>query len=89
MLRSTTSTRERLGRGDSKENIISSKYVLFLRSLWLSPSCPQLPAESPSHSGESPTGFKRSLLDYLHHYRLPQLAVYVHRVQRCDFSHIK
>ncbi|OWR54526.1 putative tyrosyl-DNA phosphodiesterase [Danaus plexippus plexippus] len=72
----------------STANLYMDDWENRTQGLWLSPSCPQLPAESPSHSGESPTGFKRSLLDYLHHYRLPQLAVYVHRVQRCDFSHI-
>ncbi|KAG6455854.1 hypothetical protein O3G_MSEX009417 [Manduca sexta] len=38
--------------------------------------------------GESPTFFKRSLLRYLNHYHMPQLAHYVERVKRCDFSHI-
>ncbi|CAG9574040.1 unnamed protein product [Danaus chrysippus] len=72
----------------STANLYLDDWQNRTQGLWLSPRCPPLPAESPSLSGESPTGFKRSLLDYLQHYRLPQLAYYVHRVQRCDFTNI-
>ncbi|KAH9631809.1 hypothetical protein HF086_005812 [Spodoptera exigua] len=57
-------------------------------SLWFSPSCPELPADSMPHEGESPTMFKKSLLRYLNNYHLPNLAFYVDRVKRCNFSHI-
>ncbi|CAH0599570.1 unnamed protein product [Chrysodeixis includens] len=58
------------------------------QGLWFSPECPELPPDSMPHDGESPTMFKRSLLRYLNHYHLPNLAYYVERIKRCDFSQI-
>lgn len=55
----------------------------------MSPRCAPLPRDAAPYDGESPTMFKRGLLRYLAHYRLPDLVHYAERVKRCDFSHIK
>ncbi|KAJ2941751.1 hypothetical protein O0L34_g10557 [Tuta absoluta] len=72
----------------STANLYPDDWENRTQGLWLSPACPELPAEAMPHDGDSPTGFKRTLLKYLHHYNLPQLSYYIERVKRCDFSHI-
>ncbi|XP_052743539.1 probable tyrosyl-DNA phosphodiesterase isoform X2 [Bicyclus anynana] len=70
----------------STANLYHDDWDNRTQGLWLSPRCAPLPAAAPAHAGEARTRFKRDLLRYLAHYRLPQLAHYVERVQRCDFS---
>ncbi|KAJ8705766.1 hypothetical protein PYW08_012812 [Mythimna loreyi] len=72
----------------STANLYLDDWENRTQGLWFSPSCPELPPDAMPHDGESPTMFKRCLLRYLNHYHLPQLAYYVDRVKRCDFSHI-
>ncbi|KAF9416648.1 hypothetical protein HW555_006078 [Spodoptera exigua] len=72
----------------STANLYLDDWENRTQGLWFSPSCPELPAESMPHEGESPTMFKKSLLRYLNNYHLPNLAFYVDRVKRCNFSHI-
>lgn len=72
----------------STANLYYDDWENRTQGLWFSPICPELPAESMPHDGESRTMFKRSLLRYLNNYHLPCLAYYVERVKRCDFSHI-
>nr|XP_026499512.1 probable tyrosyl-DNA phosphodiesterase [Vanessa tameamea] len=72
----------------STANLYIDDWENRTQGLWFSPRCPELPADAMPHDGESPTMFKRSLLRYLAHYHLPQLAFYLDRVKRCDFSHI-
>lgn len=68
-------------------SIINFKYFNF--SLWLSPACPKLDNPLDIVKGESPTGFKRSLLNYLNSYALPCLSPFVEAVKQADFSDIK
>ncbi|GFG33166.1 hypothetical protein Cfor_07554, partial [Coptotermes formosanus] len=64
----------------STANLISSDWynrtrvvgVKYYR-VWVSPSCPQLPVESDTRAGESPTEFKADLLHYMAFYQLPAL----------------
>ncbi|CAH0698450.1 unnamed protein product [Spodoptera exigua] len=72
----------------STANLYLDDWENRTQGLWFSPSCPELPADSMPHEGESPTMFKKSLLRYLNNYHLPNLAFYVDRVKRCNFSHI-
>ncbi|CAH1641988.1 unnamed protein product [Spodoptera littoralis] len=72
----------------STANLYLDDWENRTQGLWFSPSCPELPAESMPHEGDSPTLFKSSLLRYLNNYHLPNLAFYVERVKRCNFSHI-
>ncbi|CAH2101303.1 unnamed protein product [Euphydryas editha] len=72
----------------STANLYIDDWENRTQGLWFSPRCPELPADSMPHDGESPTMFKRSLMRYLGHYHLPQLVYYLDRVKRCDFSHI-
>nr|XP_034834274.1 probable tyrosyl-DNA phosphodiesterase [Maniola hyperantus] len=72
----------------STANLYQDDWDNRTQGLWFSPRCPELPRDAPPHDGESPTMFKRSLLKYLSHYRLPNLVCYIERIKRCDFSHI-
>ncbi|XP_022818783.1 probable tyrosyl-DNA phosphodiesterase [Spodoptera litura] len=72
----------------STANLYLDDWENRTQGLWFSPSCPELPADSMPHEGDSPTFFKSSLLKYLNNYHLPDLAFYVERVKRCNFSHI-
>lgn len=55
----------------------------------MSPSCPQLPLESDTRAGESPTEFKADLLRYMAFYQLPALQEWMSRLRKADFSAIK
>ena len=57
--------------------------------VWVSPSCPQLPLESDTRAGESPTEFKADLLRYMAFYQLPALQEWMSRLRKADFSAIK
>ncbi|KAI5637174.1 tyrosyl-DNA phosphodiesterase domain-containing protein [Phthorimaea operculella] len=72
----------------STANLYPDDWENRTQGLWLSPACPELPTDAMPHDGDSPTGFKKTLLKYLHHYNMPQLSYYIERVKRCDFSHI-
>ncbi|XP_052754562.1 probable tyrosyl-DNA phosphodiesterase isoform X2 [Galleria mellonella] len=72
----------------STANLYLDDWENRTQGLWFSPRCPELPADAMPFDGESPTSFKKCLLRYLNHYQMPQLAHYVERVKRCDFSHI-
>ncbi|XP_053601935.1 probable tyrosyl-DNA phosphodiesterase [Plodia interpunctella] len=72
----------------STANLYLDDWENRTQGLWLSPNCPELPADAMPCEGDSPTGFKKALLRYLNHYHLPQLAYYIDRVKRCDFSSI-
>nr|CAD7194536.1 unnamed protein product [Timema douglasi] len=58
-------------------------------TLWISPACPKLPADSDTNVGDSPTEFKSDLLRYLTSYKLPQLQEWVTAVRETDFSAIR
>ncbi|XP_060809336.1 probable tyrosyl-DNA phosphodiesterase isoform X2 [Amyelois transitella] len=72
----------------STANLYLDDWENRTQGLWFSPNCPELPADAMPFEGDSPTGFKKSLLRYLNHYHMPHLAWYIERVKRCDFSHI-
>lgn len=72
----------------STANLYYDDWENRTQGLWMSPRCPELPETSTALDGDSPTGFKRSLLQYLLHYEKPEIGCYVERVERCDFSHI-
>lgn len=57
--------------------------------VWVSPACPQLPLESDTRAGESPTEFKADLLRYMAFYQLPALQEWMSRLRKADFSAIK
>lgn len=62
--------------------------------LWVSPKCPKLPPGSSQTDGESPTGFKTALLQYLNAYKndnlkIPTLQSWIDAVAGADFSKVK
>lgn len=52
----------------------------------MSPLFPRLPEGSGARAGESPTSFKRDLLEYLASYRAAQLEEWMERIQEHDLS---
>lgn len=52
----------------------------------MSPLFPRLPKESSASAGESPTFFKRDLLEYLASYRAPELEEWIQRIKDYDLS---
>ncbi|EFA13677.2 probable tyrosyl-DNA phosphodiesterase isoform X1 [Tribolium castaneum] len=73
----------------STANLYYEDWNHYNQGLWLSPPCPQLPETATEKSGESPTGFKSSLLNYLKHYNLPVLKPWIDYVKRADFSAVR
>lgn len=56
------------------------------QSLWISPKCPEV---TDDHSGESVTGFREDLIEYLNVYNIPELSPSIERIRRTDFSAVK
>lgn len=52
----------------------------------MSPMFPRLPKGSSESAGESPTFFKRDLLEYLASYRAPELEEWIQRIKEHDLS---
>lgn len=70
-------------------NLVESDWNNRVQGVWLSPLCPALDPNADSDAGESPTHFKRDIIQYLSAYRLPQLQPWIGKLRRADFSHIK
>lgn len=73
----------------STANLVSSDWYNRTQGVWVSPSCPQLPLESDTRAGESPTEFKADLLRYMAFYQLPELQEWMSRLRKTDFSAIR
>lgn len=67
-------------------NLIRADWYQKTQGLWLSPLYPRLPEGSPGSAGESPTNFKRDLIEYLEAYRAPELAEWIERIKEHDLS---
>uniref|UniRef100_A0A4W3GUT4 Tyrosyl-DNA phosphodiesterase 1 n=1 Tax=Callorhinchus milii TaxID=7868 RepID=A0A4W3GUT4_CALMI len=67
-------------------NLIHDDWYQKTQGIWLSPLYPRLPDGSSESSGESPTNFKRDLIDYLLAYRSTGLGEWVSHVQEHDLS---
>uniref|UniRef100_UPI003AAEAB51 tyrosyl-DNA phosphodiesterase 1 n=1 Tax=Centroberyx gerrardi TaxID=166262 RepID=UPI003AAEAB51 len=67
-------------------NLIRADWYQKTQGMWMSPLFPRLPEGSPESAGESPTFFKRDLLDYLGSYRAPELADWIQRIREHDLS---
>ena len=59
---------------------------MHLFRMWMSPLYPLLPEGSPETAGESPTFFKRDLVEYLQAYRAPELSEWIQRIKEHDLS---
>ncbi len=70
----------------STANLVGSDWQNRTQALWVSPRCPVL--SSPGSDGESPTGFKSSLISYLSFYELTPMKSYIDVVRKCDFSQV-
>lgn len=67
-------------------NLIRADWYQKTQGMWMSPLFPRLPEGSNSSSGESPTFFKRDLLEYLAAYRAPELEEWIERIKEHDLS---
>ncbi|KAI2654235.1 Tyrosyl-DNA phosphodiesterase 1 [Labeo rohita] len=67
-------------------NLIRADWYQKTQGMWMSPLYPRLPEGSPGTAGESPTNFKRDLLEYLEAYRAPELAEWIDRIKQHDLS---
>ncbi|XP_077292527.1 tyrosyl-DNA phosphodiesterase 1-like isoform X2 [Arctopsyche grandis] len=72
----------------STANLYIDDWENRTQGLWLSPRCPRLADPYDVVNGESPTGFKRSLINYLNSYSMPCLSMYLQIVKNIDFSAI-
>ncbi|CAG9764159.1 unnamed protein product [Ceutorhynchus assimilis] len=73
-------------------NLYVNDWEIYNEQLWISPRCPKLPDGGSAFDGESPTGFKMFLLDYLCVYNdqnVESLGQWIDRVKATDFSDIK
>ncbi|XP_075875942.1 tyrosyl-DNA phosphodiesterase 1 [Nelusetta ayraudi] len=67
-------------------NLIRADWYQKTQGLWMSPLFPRLPEGSSASAGESPTFFKRDLLEYLAAYRAPELEECIQRIKEHDLS---
>lgn len=73
----------------STANLYEDDWHNRTQGLWISDKCPELPEGSDTSAGESPTGFKDSILRYLIEYKNPILQRYIVKIRKCDFSSVK
>jgi len=66
-------------------NLVPDDWMNRTQGIWLSDKCPRI---TDGGSGESPTGFKSSLLRYLKFYEVSVLQQFITCIQSCDMSHI-
>uniref|UniRef100_A0A3Q0RHI3 Tyrosyl-DNA phosphodiesterase 1 n=1 Tax=Amphilophus citrinellus TaxID=61819 RepID=A0A3Q0RHI3_AMPCI len=67
-------------------NLIRADWYQKTQGMWMSPLFPRLPKGSSPSAGESPTFFKRDLLEYLGSYRAPELEEWIQRIKEHDLS---
>uniref|UniRef100_A0A3Q4BKK6 Tyrosyl-DNA phosphodiesterase 1 n=1 Tax=Mola mola TaxID=94237 RepID=A0A3Q4BKK6_MOLML len=67
-------------------NLIRADWYQKTQGMWMSPLFPRLPEGSSATAGESPTFFKRDLLEYLASYRAPDLEEWIQRIKEHDLS---
>ncbi|XP_019722293.1 tyrosyl-DNA phosphodiesterase 1 [Hippocampus comes] len=67
-------------------NLIRADWYQKTQGMWMSPLFPRLPKGSSDTCGESPTFFKRDLLEYLASYRAPELEEWIQRIKEHDLS---
>ncbi|XP_061602938.1 tyrosyl-DNA phosphodiesterase 1 [Cololabis saira] len=67
-------------------NLIRADWYQKTQGMWMSPLFPRLPEGSSASAGESPTFFKRDLLEYLASYRAPELEEWIQRIGEHDLS---
>ncbi|XP_031839793.2 tyrosyl-DNA phosphodiesterase 1-like isoform X1 [Nomia melanderi] len=70
----------------STANLYLDDWENRTQGLWISPHLPPLADSAVWSAGESPTHFKKDLLDYLHAYRLKDLKDWISIVRKADFS---
>ncbi|XP_072895465.1 tyrosyl-DNA phosphodiesterase 1 [Hemitrygon akajei] len=67
-------------------NLIHDDWYQKTQGIWVSPLYPRLPEGSPETAGESATGFKGDLIDYLASYRSSGLSEWIDHVKQHDLS---
>uniref|UniRef100_A0A665W9L0 Tyrosyl-DNA phosphodiesterase 1 n=1 Tax=Echeneis naucrates TaxID=173247 RepID=A0A665W9L0_ECHNA len=67
-------------------NLIRADWYQKTQGMWMSPLFPRLPKGSSTTAGESPTFFKRDLLEYLMAYRASELEEWIQRIKEHDLS---
>ncbi|XP_077941017.1 tyrosyl-DNA phosphodiesterase 1 isoform X1 [Gasterosteus aculeatus] len=67
-------------------NLIRADWYQKTQGMWMSSVFPRLPEGSGEGAGESPTCFKRDLLEYLASYRAPELEEWILRIKEHDLS---
>ncbi|XP_041927661.1 tyrosyl-DNA phosphodiesterase 1 isoform X3 [Alosa sapidissima] len=67
-------------------NMIRADWYQKTQGMWISPLYPVLPEGRPETAGESPTFFKRDLIEYLQAYRAPELSEWIQRIREHDLS---
>ncbi|XP_061670791.1 tyrosyl-DNA phosphodiesterase 1 [Syngnathoides biaculeatus] len=67
-------------------NLIRADWYQKTQGMWMSPLFPRLPKGSSDTCGESPTFFKRDLLEYLASYRAAELEEWIQRIKEHDLS---
>lgn len=55
----------------------------------ISPACDKLPKKASDEQGESRTGFKNTLIQYLESYQLECLIEWIQLVKRCNFEAVR
>lgn len=68
-------------------NMVPSDWAQKTQAIWVGPLCPRL--APGSQGGDSETGFRADLLDYLAAYKDPHINEWCHYIRSHDFSTVK
>jgi len=66
-------------------NLVGSDWENRTQGVWVSPLCPKL---KQGETGESPTGFKASVLKYLKFYEVSAVKQFTDAISNCDMSQV-
>ncbi|XP_012288196.1 probable tyrosyl-DNA phosphodiesterase [Orussus abietinus] len=72
----------------STANLYSDDWENRTQGVWISPHLPEMKQSSDTASGESPTGFKKDLEEYLLKYKEPALTDWICAIRRANFSSV-
>lgn len=73
----------------STANLYEDDWKNRTQGIWISPRCYEMTKKGHWNEGESESGFRSDLLEYLNNYSEPELKEWTARIKRTNFEAVK
>lgn len=73
----------------STANLYEEDWKNRTQGIWISPRCYEIAKKDHWYEGESESGFRSDLLEYLNNYCEPELKEWTARIKRTNFEAVK